>query len=283
MLENFLGLLLLGVEQNGCLFHFAIYKGMRVFRHSLERWLQAKAISPSGEVIERTKGSPQGGVISPVVSNIFMHEVFDSWMAEENPSCPFERYADDVIIHCNSYEQACELLERIKERLKTHKLEVHPEKTKIVYCKDSNRAGGYDVVQFDFLGYTFRPRKSRNRRGRNFINFAPGISRKASKKIRDEIRSWNYHRRSDKSIDDLARMCNPTLRGWINYYGKYCKSAMYGVLFGLNQTLTTWAMRKYKKLKGHRRRAAKWLAGVAKRSPGLFAHWKMLGIRPVVE
>jgi RNA-directed DNA polymerase len=179
-----------------------------------------------------------------------------------------------------SEEQAQAVKRSIETRLKHCKLELHPDKTKIVYCKDDDRRGSYPNEKFDFLGYTFRPRRSKNRWGKCFINFSPAVSRQAATKMRRAMRRWRLHLRSDKALDDLAHMWNPVLRGWINYYGRFYKSALYPVFRHLNRTLTWWARRKYKRLRHHQRRAEYWLGGVAQREPGMFAHWQLLGLKP---
>jgi RNA-directed DNA polymerase len=232
-----------------------------------------------GTLIQRGQGVPQGGCISPVLANLFLHYAFDAWMQREHPSIPFERYADDIIAHCQSEVQARWLQARIATRLAQCHLELHPTKTHIVYCKDADRRGTFPQERFDFLGYTFRPRRSKNRRGEYFINFTPAVSARATKAMRQTIRSWRLHLRSDKTLDDLARMFNPILRGWVQYYGQYYKSALYPTFQVLDRILVKWAMRKYKKLKGHQRRATHWLGQIARRQPRLFVHWQM-GVRP---
>jgi RNA-directed DNA polymerase len=246
----------------------------------VERWLKAPSQLQDGTLVERTKGTPQGGVASPLLANIFLHLAFDDWMSKTHPEVPFERYADDMVAHCKTEEQAQAVLGSIEQRLELCKLELHPEKTKIVYCKDDNRRGTHTHEKFDFLGYTFRPRRSKTRWGKFFINFSPAVSTAAMTKMRREMRQWRLHLRSDKSLDDLAHMWNPTLRGWINYYGMLYKSALYPVFQHLNRTLVRWAMRKYKKLEGRQRRATYWLGRVACRGPKLFAHWHLLGLEP---
>lgn len=246
----------------------------------VKRWLEAPVQEEDGTLVPRTKGTPQGGVISPLLANIFLHLAFDDWMRQTHPEVPFERYADDIVVHCRTERQARRVLESIKRRLKQCRLEVHPEKTKIVYCKDDDRKGTYPHEKFDFLGYTFRPRRSKNRWGKHFINFSPAVSNEAAKKMRQEMRRWRLHLRSDKAIDDLARMWNPVLRGWIAYYGRFYKSALYPTFRYFNTILIRWAMRKYKRLRGHRRRAERWLGGIARREPRLFAHWFLLGVKP---
>jgi len=246
----------------------------------LTRWLEAPAQLEDGTLVPRTKGTPQGGVVSPLVANIFLHLAFDDWMRRVHPGVPFERYADDIVAHCGTETQAQQVLESIRRRLAQCRLEVHPGKTRIVYCKDDDRSRAYPQERFDFLGYTFRPRRSKNRWGKFFINFTPAVSSKAATTMRQDMRRWRLPLRSDKAIDDLARMWNPVLRGWIQYYGRFYRSALYPVFRHLNDLLVRWAMRKYKRLRRHHRRAAHWLGGVAGREPRLFAHWHLLGLRP---
>lgn len=241
----------------------------------VERWLKASAQKEDGTIVARTCGTPQGGVISPLLANLFLHYAFDEWMRKNFPGIPFERYADDAIAHCKTEKQAMILKEKIAERLRQCKLELHPEKTKIVYCKDEDRAGDYPHVKFDFLGYTFRTRSSKNKYGKVFDNFTPAVSDKALNAIKEEIRSWKLPLRSDKTLEDLARMFNPKVQGWINYYGKFYKSELGYTLRILNVKLNKWATRKYKRLRRHRRRAECWLGRIAKKEPTLFAHWKM--------
>ena len=235
-----------------------------------ERWLKAPLQREDGELIKREKGTPQGGVVSPLLANIFMHHAFDDWMKRRFPDVKFERFADDILAHCSSLKQAEKVLGEIRIRLKECGLELHPEKTKMVYCKDSDRKGSYEHESFDFLGYTFRPRLSKNKMGKSFVNFTPAVSQRAANRIRKEIRSWKIHLRSDKNIDDLARMFNAFVQGWVNYYGRYYKSAMYPFLRNIERYLIRWVMRKYKRFQGHKQRAKKWLGRVRKREPGLF-------------
>ena len=244
----------------------------------VERWLKAPVQFEDGTLIAREKGTPQGGVVSPILANLFLHYAFDLWMREHCPHIPFERYADDIICHCKSERQAQWLKSALAERFTRCKLALHPEKTKIVYCKDDDRPGTYAEEKFDFLGYTFRARRSKNRRGTYFVNFSPAVSNGAAKEMRRTMRQWALHLRSDKSLDDLARMFNPVLRGWINYYGSFYKSALYPTLQHFDRVLVRWATRKYKRLRGHKRRAAAWLRGIAHRQPLLFAHWRLLSV-----
>jgi RNA-directed DNA polymerase len=244
----------------------------------VKRWLKAPLQREDGTIVERDRGTPQGSAISPLLANLFLHYAFDTWMARNFPGCPFERYADDAVIHCKTQDEARLVLEALFERMAQVGLELHPDKTRIVYCKDADRRGSHEHERFDFLGYTFRPRLSQSKHGKHFVNFTPAVSDDARKKISREIRSWHVGRRSDKTLMDLARMFNPIVYGWINYFGRFYKSWLYPVLRHINDGLVRWAMRKYKRLRGHYRRAKRWLADVARRAPALFAHWKL--VRP---
>ena len=241
----------------------------------IERWLKAPVQVADGTLVNREKGSPQGSVISPLLANLFLHYAFDEWMRRNNENIPFERYADDIAVHCRSKEQAKWIKMVIEKRLKQCRLELHPDKTKIVYCKDTFRKGSYPNEKFDFLGYTFRSRLSKSRHGKFFVSFLPAVSNEAAKSMRETIRSWRLHRMTDKSLKDLACMFNPIIRGWVNYYGQFYKSALRPVLNQFNGSLQRWAMRKYKKLRRRKRRAFHWLGRIAKKMSHLFAHWRL--------
>lgn len=245
----------------------------------IERWLKAPFQYENGEKVARTSGTPQGGVISPVLANLFLHYAFDKWITRFHPQNPWARYADDGIAHCRSQLEAENLLISLKQRFKECGLELHPDKTKIVYCKDDDRTGDYPVTKFEFLSYEFRPRRSKNKYGKHFINFTPAVSKTAQKAMRQVIRGWRMHLKPDKKLEDLSRMFNPVIQGWMNYYCHFYKSALYSVLRHFNNALIHWVRRKYKKLCRHRRRAEHWLGGVAQREPNLFAHWK-IGVLP---
>lgn len=245
----------------------------------IERWLKAPAKMADGTLVKRDRGTPQGGMVSPLLANLFLHYAFDEWMKCNYPYNPFERYADDIIVHCFSETQAKRIKMLIEERLSQCKLELHPEKTKIVYCKDEKRRGSYPNKSFVFLGYSFCPRKAQSRSGNRFVSFSPAVSSQAAKKMHREMRSWRFHRRSDKSLADLAHISNAILRGWINYYGQYHKSALYRVFGVFNRILIRWVRRKYKRFKFHQLRASHWLRGIACKQPWLFAHWEK-GFRP---
>jgi len=245
----------------------------------IERWLKAPAQLQDGTLASRDKGTPQGGVISPLLANLFLHYAFDEWMKRICPRIPFERYADDIIVHCVSEQQAKWLKVKIEERLSQCGLELHPQKTKIVYCKDDRRKGEHQNERFDFLGYTFRPRGAKRRMGGYFICFCPAVSDKASKEICRVMRSWHIHRCNGMSLEEISRYCNPILRGWINYYGQYYRSALHRVFRIFNNILVRWAMRKYRRFKFHKTRAAHWLNKISLQQPSQFAHWQM-GSRP---
>jgi len=220
-----------------------------------------------------------GGVISPLLANLFLHYAFDVWLTKEFPFVSFERYADDAVIHCKSKAQAHYVLKALAERMAQVGLELHPDKTRIVYCKDDHRLLNHEHERFDFLGYTFRPRLSKSKHDHHFVNFSPAVSDDAKKAIGKEIRSWRINRRSDKTLGDLARIFNPIVQGWINYYGRFYKSRLYPILRRINDYLVRWAMQKYKRLRRHADRARRWLHAVAGRAKALFAHWR-LGLVP---
>jgi RNA-directed DNA polymerase len=246
----------------------------------VERWLKAPVVLNDGTRTPREQGTPQGGVASPLLANIFLHHVFDTWMAREFPGCPFERYADDIVVHCRTESEARNVQRAVEQRLRRCELEAHPEKTRIVYCRDSNRTEDYPHKQFDFLGYGFQPRRARNSRdGRYFVSFAPAISRKAMKSIVRAVRGWGVHAASEKELDDFSRMFNRYIRGWVNYYGRYYPSALHRTFECFHRRLVRWAMKKYKRYRGRQRRATQWLRRVARQRPALFPHWE-LGIVP---
>ena len=240
----------------------------------VERWLKAPLQLEDGTLKQRDRGSPQGSAISPVLANLFLHYALDLWLAREFPEVPFERYADDAILHCKSQQQAQVVLDAIIERLAQVGLELNLDKTRIVYCKDSNRKGSHEHEQFTFLGYTFRPRRVRNRRGQFFVSFAPAVGDDATKAIGRRIKRWRLHLWSGKALADLAREINPIVQGWVNYYGRFYPSWLARLLGRINHYLVRWATQKYKRLRRHPMRAWSFLAGVAAREPGLFAHWR---------
>jgi RNA-directed DNA polymerase len=242
----------------------------------IERWLTAPMELEDGTRVERTCGTPQGGVISPILSNLFMHYAFDLWMARTHPDLPWCRYADDGLVHCRTEHEAQALKVALQARLAECRLEMHPTKTKIVYCKDGKRRGEYPNIKFDFLGYCFRPRRVRNSRDNSlFCRFVPAVSPSALKSMRAKIRELGLRRRTELSLAEIAYHINPLLRGWINYYGRYAPSALAPLLRYVNQTLLAWARRKFKRFKAHRIRASHFLQKLARQNAHLFVHWRL--------
>jgi hypothetical protein len=196
-------------------------------------------------------------------------------MTRQYPDIPFERYADDIICHCGSEEQAWALKDALAQRFAQWGLALHPHKTRIVYCKDATRRGSYPEHRFDFLGYPFRPRSSKNRTGKLFVSLAPAVSEKAANAMRQRMRRWRLHHRNDLSLEDLARWTRPMVMGWVRYYGRFHASALRRALRTLDEFLVRWAQRKYKRLRAHEGRAWQWLWRVHARQPALFAHWTL--------
>lgn len=239
----------------------------------VERWLKVPIETDTG-LVPRVSGTPQGGVISPLLANLFLHYAFDVWVTKHLKSVRFCRYADDGVIHCKSLAQAQMALRAIGERFHQCGLELHPGKTKIVYCKDVNRQGSYATTKFTFLGYTFQPRKAVDKYDRVYVNFTPAVSRDALRSMRQTIRSWHIQLKCDKELNDLSKMFNPVLRGWMQYYGRFYKSAMNSVWRHMNNYLCRWLRRKYKSLARKKTRAGKELVRMAAAMPKAFVHWE---------
>ena len=239
----------------------------------VKRWLAAPVRLPNGTLAERDRGTPQGSAISPVLANLFMHYAFDAWMAREFPTVPFERYADDAVVHCKSERQARYVRQAIADRMAEVGLRLHPDKTKIVYCKDGNRPSSYEHTAFTFLGFTFRQRRARNRHGKSFSNFLPAISKDALNKISAAVRSWRLHLRTGHTFKDIARRINPIVAGWMQYYGAFYRSALSPLLQRINAYLMRWIRKKYKRLRGKKKARECW-QGITGRYPLMFAHWK---------
>ena len=214
-------------------------------------------------------------VISPLLANLFLHYAFDHWMQKHHPAIPFERYADDILCHCRNEAQAQQLKRVLRTRFEQCMLELHPDKTKIVYCQDANRRGEYPQCKFDFLGYEFRPRESRNSAGRLFVNFTPAISPKASKALRREIRRWGLHRLTSSSLEEIVEWIYPIVDGWIRCYGRFNRAVLAGAMRTIDVYLMRWALRKFKRLKRHRRRGWEWLNGVRSRQSTLLPTWSL--------
>ncbi len=240
-----------------------------------KRWMTAPLLDDDGSLVPRDRGTPQGGVISPLLANLFLHYTLDVWMRRELRGVPFARYADDAVVHCKSEAQAKLVLQKLDLRLRECGLQLHPEKTRIVYCADVNRRGTYPVIQFTFLGYTFRPRKAVDKYGRVYVNFSPAVSRAALTAMRQKVRSWHIQLKSDKGLGDLSNMFNRVLHGWKNYYGRFYPSALKPLWRSVNDYLVRWLRRKYKRLAFGVSRASRALGRLAERSPNAFVHWEI--------
>jgi RNA-directed DNA polymerase len=245
----------------------------------VERWLKAPLQREDGSLVECDRGTPEGSAISPLLANMFLHYAFDVWMARSFPAVRFERYCDDIVVHAASERHARFLRDAIAKRLAECGLELSERKTRIVYCKEDGRPGSHEHERFDFLGYTFRPRLARSKRGNFFVGFLPAVADSERKRIGREIRRWRLHLRTGQALADLARSINVIVRGWINYYGRFYRSELIWLLARINRYLVRWAQRKYKRLRRRHVQARQLLARVARREPELFAHWQF-GARP---
>ena len=247
----------------------------------VRRWLQAPLRLPDGTLRQRDRGTPQGSSVSPVLANLFLHYALDTWMAREFPGVRFERYVDDAVVHCASEAQARMVLAALEERMAQVGLTLHPDKTRIVYCKDGRRPGSREHTSFTFLGYTFRARGVRTKTGRMMTGFNPAISKDALNKISAQVRSWGLHRRTGLSEADLARWINPIVRGWMNYYGAFYRSALYPLLTRINAYLLRWLRKKHPRLRGRKKAQDAW-ARACQQRPRYFAHWAWVMTIPAV-
>lgn len=238
----------------------------------VERWLAADMCLPDGTVQSRERGTPQGSAVSPVLANLFMHYAFDRFLSERFPMVVFERFADDAVVHCASQAQAHEVLAALHERMAEVGLELHPDKTAIVYCKDSNRQEEFACTSFTFLGFTFRPRSARRKDGVRFTSFLPAPSNDALAKMSAKVRSWRLHRRVNSTAQHLAELVNPVVRGWLAYYGRFYRSALHPLLRRINTYLLRWIMNKYKRLNTWTK-AVQAMSAARQRNPRYFAHW----------
>jgi RNA-directed DNA polymerase len=240
----------------------------------ITRWLKAPMETTEGELVARERGTPQGGVVSPLLANLFLHYALDAWLRREMRSVRFCRYADDGVIHCKSEVQARLVLTKLGVRLRACGLELHPEKTRIVYCHDVNRRAAHPTIQFTFLGYTFRPRKAVDKYGRIYVNFSPGVSGEALTTMRQTVRGWHLQFMCDKELSDLSNLFGPVLRGWANYYGRFYATALKPLWRQVNDYLVRWMQRKYQSLARGVTRAARALGRLAERAPRSFVHWE---------
>ena len=247
----------------------------------VKRWLQTPVQRPDGTTLERDRGTPQGSSVSPVLANLFLHYAFDAWMAREFPGVAFERYVDDAVVHCVSESQARTVLAAIAARMEQVGLRLHPDKTRVVYCKDGKRRGSHEHTDFTFLGFTFRQRRARNKDGKQFSSFLPAISKDALKRINAKVRSWRLHLRTGHTFTDLARLINPIVAGWMQYYGAFYRSALHLLLARINAYLVRWIRKKYKRLRAMKKAMQCW-QGATQRFPRMFAHWKWVSSVPAV-
>jgi RNA-directed DNA polymerase len=242
----------------------------------VKRWLAAPLALPGGTLQARDRGTPQGSAVSPVLANLFMHYALDTWLVREFPGVPFERYADDAVVHCVSRAQAQRVLAAIADRMSQVGLALHPDKTKIVYCRDGRRRGAHPHVSFTFLGYEFRARTA-CARGRIFTSFLPAVSKDALKKMGRELRSWRLHLRTGSTFAALAREINPIVRGWMQYYGAFHRSALYPLLKRINYYLVRWIRRKYRRFRPWKKLAACW-ARIHAQYPAMYRHWRWVRV-----
>jgi group II intron reverse transcriptase/maturase len=224
----------------------------------VKRWLEAPLQLPDGALQQRGRGTPQGSSVSPVLANLFLHYAFDAWMARTFPTIQFERYVDDAVVHCVSKAQAVMVAKSIGNRMVEVGLRLHPDKTKIVYCKDGNRRDSYEHTAFTFLGYTFRARGARTRTGKVFTSFGPAISKEALKRISVTVRRWRLDRKTGQTLAELARWINPIVRGWMQYYGRFNPSALYRVLQRINTYLMRFLRNKFKRVRSFKKAKAGW-------------------------
>ncbi len=242
----------------------------------VKRWLAADVQMPDGTLVQRDRGTPQGSAVSPILANLFLHYAFDLWLSRSFPGVQFERYADDAVIHCTSRAQARLVLARLEERMAEVGLQLHPDKTRIVYCGKERRRDGM-ATAFTFLGFTFRNRPAKNRHGEVFTSFLPAVSKDALKKMGKQVRSWRIHMHINYTFSEFARWLNPIIRGWMQYYGAFYRTALYPLFQRINFYLLRWIRKKYRRLKTYKKATKRW-DQVTAAYPMFFAHWKWVWV-----
>lgn len=241
----------------------------------ITRWLEAPVVKSNGELQSRIgTGTPQGGVISPLLANLYLHYSFDKWLELKFPAIPFVRYADDMVIHCKTEKQAKYILDQIIARLKACNLTVHPEKTTIVYCKDYRRTEMGKQTKFDFLGFSFHPMSKKSNKGGMFLGFDCEISQKSYSKIVREIRNYKFERWA-KSWYEIVCLLDDKIRGWVQYYDKFSYRTLTKVFHRLHNRLAKWLINRYKRFKRSKHRAYDHLRYIRRRYPNLFYHWRI--------
>jgi RNA-directed DNA polymerase len=248
----------------------------------VKRWLTAPLQMPDGTLQDRDRGTPQGSAVSPVLANLVLHYAFDMFLEREFPTVTFERFADDAVVHCVTERQARQVRAALTDRLAGLGLQLHPDKTRIVYCKDDKRRADYEHTSFTFLGYAFQPRAVVGRTGDWFVGFSPAVSTDALAKMSAQVRRWRLHLKTGHDLAELAAWINPIVAGWMNYYGRFYRSRLSPLLQRINTYLMRWAGQKYNRLRSYRRVHAWWL-GLVRDAPALFAHWRWVRTFTFVE
>lgn len=221
--------------------------------------------------------------MSPLLANLYLHYAFDVWMSQQFPHVVFERYADDIVVHARSQSEAELLKEAISKRLGECKLELHPQKTKIVFCKQWNRQGDWPTVSFIFLGYEFRPREVVNQKQGRFRGFLPAVSKKALLRMRQTIRQWQLISMCHMELEDISEEYGAMIQGWIQYYGRFYKRELFPLLQYIDTAISRWASRKFRRFHGRLKKAREWVSRLAKREPTLFPHWEMASYKAVEQ